>query len=310
MISLSKYITSWLFLKDNKINFERIIFEQKNDCPNCVSLFDIWLDFNSNWIIQNYLNTDNCLLILDKLNLHYFFEILSEIDENLTLINCNVWLSSYYSKNSEEIEDIILAQELWFHIYEPFDIESLINIFKIKQEKKYIRIVDKDYPKSLLDPDFFKPKECKICNNNPKNNWQNQARQQSIIDLTSKENELVDITLLSTWSTLPQTVMSAKNLLEKNQIKSDIFLLYNFDFQNIESFHKHCKNTGKLFIIIDHKNDLELQEIFSSNLNIKSLEIHLITPNFDKISTNLEFYIYEQAEFEHEQITNRILSYL
>ncbi len=315
MISLSKYITSWIFLQefDLQNKFDVVIFEKKipDDIDsskfNCVSILDIGLDLQPEWLITSFFDDyENPLFIMDELPIDTFYQVLDEYFGKITVINCNTWLSSYYSKTNPETNDITFANELEMEIFEPFDKMSLkqLLIQETKNEiKTYIKLANKDYPKSLLEENQIE---------NLTNNKNNKKKDlfPAIIDLTSKQDEIVENTILCSWSILPETVQTAKLLQEEHGQLSDIFLALQRNGEWTKSFITHCKKTWNLIIICDQEYNHDLKmffEIQRKKTDLDNVSIQIVCPNLDKISTVLQEYIYEQAEFDADGIIKKII---
>ena len=76
---------------------------------------------------------------------------------------------------------------------------------------------------------------------------------------------------------------------------------------------ENIKNSKKLFILIDHENTDELRnwiEKRMKNLNLADIQLNIISPKYEKLTTILNEYQEEQSDFDAEELAQRIVSKL
>jgi hypothetical protein len=72
-------------------------------------------------------------------------------------------------------------------------------------------------------------------------------------------------------------------------------------------------NSKKLFILIDHDNSEELRKRGESVLKkywLNDIELNIICPKYEKLTTIINEYQEEQADFDPEKLSQRIISKL
>ncbi|MBO7505213.1 hypothetical protein J6T66_03605 [bacterium] len=76
---------------------------------------------------------------------------------------------------------------------------------------------------------------------------------------------------------------------------------------------QNIKNSQKLFILVDHENTDELKnwvENRMKNLNLTDIQLNIISPKYEKLTTILNEYQEEQSDFDPEKLSQRIISKL
>ena len=76
---------------------------------------------------------------------------------------------------------------------------------------------------------------------------------------------------------------------------------------------ENIRNSKKLFILIDHENTDELRnwvEKRIKNLNLSDIQLSMISPKYEKLTTILNEYQEEQSDFDPEKLAQRIISKL
>ena len=76
---------------------------------------------------------------------------------------------------------------------------------------------------------------------------------------------------------------------------------------------ENIKNSKKLFILVDHENTDELRKWIDSrikNLNLSDIQINIISPKYENLTTILNEYQEEQSDFDPERLSQRIISKL
>jgi 5S rRNA maturation endonuclease (ribonuclease M5) len=76
---------------------------------------------------------------------------------------------------------------------------------------------------------------------------------------------------------------------------------------------ENIRNGKKLFILIDHENSEELRKWVENRLKnhqLSDIELNIISPKYDNLTTILNEYQEEQSDFDPEQLSQRIISKL
>ena len=309
---LTEYIKSNMFIQDlrneladHDVNFDLIVSDINYwDCPiltinpenkpENVSLIDARKDAIS--------VSKHPLIILNELNLSFLepiFELLNK-KNSATIINIHAWLWSYGKKISPETNDLDdYISKLNFHSFEPIDLENMRNIFK-KNERQYIRLLHKEMPDAIFDVDEL---------------W--------IIDASMLEN-LDSISLKTygfTWNdwvilatgSLFATAIQTWEIIQDHNKQVSIFVLQRLNSDWNDEMIENIRNSKKLFILIDHANSEELRKWIENglkNYQLTDIELNTIYPKYEKLTTILNEYQEEQADFNPKKLAERIISKL
>ena len=85
----------------------------------------------------------------------------------------------------------------------------------------------------------------------------------------------------------------------------------NADWNN--EIIENIRNSKKLFIVIDHTNSEELRKWIENglkNYQLPDIELNIICPKYEKLTTILNEYQEEQSDFNPEKLAERIISKL
>ena len=309
---LTEYIKSNMFIQDLReeladrdVNFDLIVSDLNyTDCPilsinpdnkpENVSLIDAWKDAIS--------VSKHPLIILSELNLSFLepiFEILN--DKNYaTIINIHAWLGSYGKKISPEINDLDeYICKLNFHSFEPIDLENMRNIFK-QNNRQYIRLLHKEMPDAIFDVDELGIIDASMLEN------------LDSISLKTYGFAGNDGVILATGS-LFATALQAWEIIQNHNKQVSIFVLQRLNADWCEEIIENIKNSKKLFILIDHDNSEELRkwvEYWLKNYQLTDIEVNIVCPKYEKLTTIMNEYQEEQSDFDSEKISQRIISKL
>ena len=80
-----------------------------------------------------------------------------------------------------------------------------------------------------------------------------------------------------------------------------------------EEIIENIKNSNKLFILIDHDDSEELRKRAESGLKkywLTDIELNIICPKYEKLTTIMNEYQEEQSDFDPERLSQRIVSKL
>ena len=309
---LTEYIKSNMFIQDLRekiadrdVNFDLIVSDLNySDCPilninpdnkpENVSLLDARKDAIS--------VSKHPLIILNELNLWFLkpiFEILNE-KKYATIINIHAWLWSYGKKISPEINDLDeYISNLNFHSFEPIDLENMRNIFK-QNQRQYIRLLHKEMPDAIFDVDEL---------------WIIDASMLKNLDSISLKTYGFagnDGVILATGS-LFATAIQTWEIIQNRNKQVSIFVLQKLNSDWTEEMIENIKNSKKLFILVDHDNSEELRkriENWMKNYWLNDVELSIICPKYEKLTTILNEYQEEQSDFDPEKLAQRIISKL
>ena len=309
---LTEYIKSNMFIQDLRdeiadrdVNFDLIVSDlnysdypilsiNPNNKPEDISLIDAWKDAIN--------VSKHPLIILNELNLSFLepiFELLNE-KKYATIINIHTWLWSYGKKISPEINDLDgYIRNLNFHSFEPIDLENMRNIFK-QNQRQYIRLLHKEMPDAIFDVDEL-----------------------GIIDASMLEN--LDSISLKTYGfagndgvilaagSLFATAIQTWEIIQNHNKQVSIFVLQKLNSNWSEEMIENIKNSKKLFILIDHNHSEELRKWVESGFKkywLTDIELNIICPKYEKLTTIMNEYQEEQSDFDPERLSERIVSKL
>jgi len=309
---LTEYIKSNMFIQnlreglaDRDVNFDLIISDLNyTDCtilcinpdnkPENVSLIDAWKDAIS--------VSKHPLIILSELNLSFLepiFEILNG-KNYATIINIHSWLWSYGKKISPEINDLDeYICKLNFHSFEPIDLENMRNIFK-QNNRQYIRLLHKEMPDAIFDVDELGIIDASMLEN------------LDSISLKTYGFAWNDGVILATGS-LFATALQTWEIIQNHNKQVSIFVLQRLNADWSEEIIDNIKNSKKLFILIDHENSEELRKWVESGFKkywLTDIELNIICPKYEKLTTIMNEYQEEQSDFDPEKLSQRIISKL
>ena len=308
---LTEYIKSNMFIQDLRdeiadrdVNFDLIVsdliyndspvlFINPDNKPGTYSLIDARKDAIS--------VSKHPLIILNELNLNYLqptFDLLNK-KQYATIINIHTWLWSYGKKISPETNDLDYICKLNFNSFEPIDLENMRNIFK-QNWRQYIRLLHKEMPDAIFDVDEL---------------W--------IIDASMLEN-LDSISLKTYWfawndwviiatGSLFATAIQTWEIIQEHNKQTSIFILQKLNSYRSKEMMENIKNSKKLFILIDHNGSEELRKQIENklkNLQLTDIELNIISPKYENLTTILNEYQEEQSDFDPEKLSQRIISKL
>ena len=308
---LTEYIKSNMFIQDLReeiadrdVNFDLIVSDiNYTDCPvltinpenkpENVSLLDARKDAIS--------ASKHPLIILNELNLNFLepiFDILNKKDY-ITIINIHAWLWSYGKKISPETNDLDYVYNLNFNIFEPIDLENMRNIFK-QNQKQYIRLLHKEMPDAIFDVDELGIIDASMLEN------------LDSISLKTYGFAGNDWVILATGS-LFATAIQTWEIIQNHSKQVSIFVLQKLNSNWSEEIIENIKNSKKLFILVDHNNSEELRKWAENglkNYGLDDIELNIICPKYEKLTTILNEYQEEQSDFDPEKLSQRIISKL
>ena len=309
---LTEYIKSNMFIQnlreevaDRDVNFDLIVSDLNySDCPilcinpdnkpENVSLLDARKDAIS--------VSKHPLIILSELNLSFLKPIFPVLNDKnyATIINIHAWLGSYGKKISPEINDLDeYISKLNFHSFEPIDLENMWNIFK-QNNRQYIRLLHKEMPDAIFDVDELGIIDASMLEN------------LDSISLKTYGFAWNDGVILATGS-LFATAIQTWEIIQNHNKQVSIFVLQKLNADWNEEMIDNIKNSKKLFILIDHDNSEGLRKWAENWLKrfwLTDIELNIICPKYEKLTTIMNEYQEEQSDFDPEKLSQRIISKL
>lgn len=275
-INLSQYLTSESFLNEirqKNLNFDEILIDNLD------------IKWKKSLIILNQLNIENLTNIRDK------------IPKWSKIINLNIWIWSIWRKLKVEIDDLdkILDKKIW--IYEPFDLNTLFQQLE-SDEIAYLRIPYQDMPKNIfaVNEDDIAVVDSQI------------LQKIDFLNLQWYGFKWDNWTILASWSNF-STVLQIWDTLNENWLPMDIFVINKLNWTLNPDFFSSLKKTKKLITIIDalpsYSRENLLRTLAKDNW-VNNFELKWLHPQYDKITTILDEYQKEQAEFDAENLFNKL----
>ena len=268
-VRLVDYVKGWEL-------FEKIDFDQ------IVSDYDF-----SQFIVSWFVKIDNIndfskvernkktLFILDKLlvdNISDFFDM-----SNISILDLNFWMFSYWKKIWVSNLDIFSLIEKWFSVFEPLDLFSFLYSLDLTWNN-YIRVGNLDLPENFV--------------------WWNYS---DIVSLESKWFDNGIISLVSTWQFLPE-IVRLWNFLKEKWIQVDILILNNLNLNDVSVL----QNNDNFIFVFDFINN-KLYENYVKNKLKWNQNINFIYPDYSKLSTVFDDYKFEELEFNVENLANKMV---
>ena len=144
-----------------------------------------------------------------------------------------------------------------------------------------------------------------------------------IIDASMLEN-LDSISLKTYWcawndwviiatGSLFATAIQTWEIIQEHNKQTSIFILQKLNSDRSKEMMENIKNSKKLFILIDHNDSEELRKQIENrlkNLQLTNIELNIISPKYENLTTILNEYQEEQSDFDPEKLSQRIISKL
>ena len=121
-----------------------------------------------------------------------------------------------------------------------------------------------------------------------------------------------DGVILATGS-LFATALQTWEIVQNHNKQVSIFILQRLNADWSEEIIENIKNSKKLFILIDHDNSEELRkwvEYWLKNYQLTDIEVNIVCPKYEKLTTIMNEYQEEQSDFDPEKLSQRIISKL
>ena len=119
--------------------------------------------------------------------------------------------------------------------------------------------------------------------------------------------------VILTTGSLFATAIQTWEIIQNHNKQVSIFVLQKLNSQWSEEMIENIKNSKKLFILVDHNNSEELRKQIESelkNYGLNDIELNIISPKYEKLTTILNEYQEEQSDFDPEKLSQRIISKL
>ncbi len=295
------YITQGYFLHDiagSDISFvwETIPAEiKKDDGFHHVTFESLWYDFRQDGSIVDFINTHKrVILLLDTIWIHDCTEIFAWLQEDVQLKICNlwVWISGVQNKHSIENNDLAIVHD-FLPIYEPIDRVHFLQMLNASGSM-YIRITNDEVADEILTGEYA------------------VLYAERDIPMTSFGYSGIGWTILIQPSLLVTISQVLQYLQTTNWYGYDLFVhtwprdVYSQKL--IDSLH----HTQKLIIIHDQIDDAFLRdtewEIFKKSNVQWEVQVFFKHPHYDKITTILPEYMYEQIWYATENLAQYLIS--
>lgn len=264
-VRLVDYIKEWELFEKIDWEYEQIVSDFD------FSVFDLWnfVRLKRMSDIKKVDISKKTLFILDKLLLDNIFDILWEID-NFAVIDMNFGITWYGKKIGHTKKIVRELLDLWIEIYEPYDLLSFLLELCWNDWRKYFRVTNLDLPENI-------------------SNWERKTH----LSLDWYWFNWWEFSIVTTWSMLSE-IVRLWNILSESWLNSEIIVLNKLhDFNNSKIW-----NNRNLVFIVDWKS-LDYVGFVKSNFWANS---KVIIPNYESVSTILDEYILESAEFAAENL--------
>ena len=109
------------------------------------------------------------------------------------------------------------------------------------------------------------------------------------------------------------TAIQTWEIIQNHNKQVSIFVLQKLNSDWNDEIIENIRNSKKLFILIDHNNSEELRNWVENglkNYQLADIELNIICPKYEKLTTILNEYQEEQSDFDPEKLAERIISKL
>jgi len=242
-------------------------------------------------VVSHYCHQDgNVLVIMGTSSIDQI--LLATQDHcNITILNTAAGLSAFGTRGTWDHGDLNKAMSYGFEVYDPYCIENLMQKLSTPWNKRYIRTNT-----HLLSADQYPTLKA-------------ESKQADLYNLKWLGFSGSHGTLLGLWSSILD-LFHANTLLQEKWELMDCFVCTRSDIVFCESLIASIRETEHLWIIADqHNNPLWEQNIKAKlwDLGLFETDIHIIWPRLGKVTSFLDEYVYEQAEFDGPGIAGRIV---
>lgn len=255
---------------------------------SCNSRAELGYDIRPNgaceWILKK---SQHPLLILDTLSVEDVLPLMQTYP-HLRVISCGAGVSGWVHKLTPDMDDCNLVLSQWWTIGEGYDSSSLLNLIE-ESECRLIRVMDKQLQEEIFD--------------NPTKNSSSKIINFGWLGLCGDDGSI-----LAFGSMIPVAIEVCATAKEKN-VLVDCFGVTELPFALDESLLESVVRTKNVFVLVDAACDSETKKRIAKMVNPNddgSVELKFVLPTFDKVTTKLEDYVYESAQFDVNAIVQII----
>ena len=292
-INLSKLVLSNHFLElltEENIHFDGIFSDNKELSEATeVKRIDRHLESFFSWLDKN----SHILLILDKLWIEDIFSYIQWFS-SICVLSAHSWLASFSKKFHPEIEHVWELHEKITILF-PWDLEDFIKGLQ-KEGNIFIPLSNQEVPENIY------------ASSSDEESWV-QFIDKSLIDkkniLSLLSPEKAEICLIG-MGTHFEELVKLSQLLATIEARISLHILNQWDLLFSEEWKELFKEAKRLGIILDQKPHKKLIEHLEKLW--KPLEI--ITPCYEKLTSIMAEYQYEQSDFNAIALYERILELL
>ncbi len=300
-MNLSKYVQSFLFMdnflaENTNLPFDVIVYLwerpplywNRNFSLPVLFLLEWWSD----WLVQ-FRNIQQkysrILCVLDQVGVEMVWQydwFWNNFDG--IVVNLFTGISSFGHKIAPEFDDIIVMQNYWFIVVEPYDLWNLLEIMK-RKSKIYVRLTGLEMSAKLLQDEDERVREDRLLSMDKFGLWWEFA------------------TLLTSANYLWSLIQTA-HILNQQEIFVDVYALLDYNFSLRDDLRKSVLRTQKLIVILDQQKNISLEKQIVSQFPLqKWLHISFIYPKYERICAYMDEYRPDQAEFDQVGLMERIM---
>lgn len=307
-LHLTSYIASDIFLwdiKEKDLHFDAIFTDvefQQSEIPVFSPRNKLVDDDLLSFWRESLKSLQKPLFILNNLNIWALKPLFDILPSDTVIINLNVGIWSISRKLTFEWNDLLEIPDN-FSAYEPLD---LMNLFQQLESTGgiYIRIPHQDFSVSIFNTPDIGIIDAQVLDRIDMLNlkWYGYAG--------------LHWTILSSGANFG-AVLQLGDFLQKASRDMDIFItekifdgtksdFFSFSPELIDSLHQ----TKKLFIVMDIKPSETFHNRLLTalrNAELADIAIEWLTPSYEHLTTVLDEYTREQAEFDAGGLLDRIL---
>ena len=302
--NLYHYIKTWAFLSELTNIPDCIIWESIPDLSHLganrsktehVALKTLWYDFRADGSVISHINgKKNIFLILDSISIESCVDMLPSIvsTSHLKIFNLWVWISGVQNKHSLETNDYAIVWNM-LPIFEPIDTKHFLQMTNA-DETMYIRIAHDEIADELFEGDnsrLYTERDIPMTWFGYTGMWWTILIQPSMLIIMTQVLQYVQTT---------------------NGVGYDLFVhTWPRDVYS-EQLTQSLQHTGKLIVIHDQAiqdalRDSE-QKIFKASWLQWEIAVSFKNPVYEKITTILPEYMYEQVWYSTDSLAHYLLS--
>lgn len=253
--------------------FEWILLEKEHNKPDFLNAIKYYCE-----------SKNSVLIVLEETPVDMVFAISQRWKAKVCIINSSCGLASFSQKWYWDLWDISKASSFGLEVLETVYSEQVLEFLESRENSCYIRankhvLSQEELPKYKKNSDFL-----------------------------IFENFGTDWTIIS-FGTLLLDALYAQRHLDSLWKKMDLFVSSKLFFSLTDELLASLNASKKLYIIIDqHRWSLYNSWITSliSNSKLKNIQIEIICPYYNEVSSIAEEYMYEQAKVDGFSISKQI----